>query len=74
MVYTVDDVSCNLGYQYTECFFMMYGTNFHKYNFVGHTYRAFLATEHSVLAMDVNELLCLIHEYQLVALYYTFVG
>jgi len=60
--YTVDDVCCNLGYEYTECFFMMYGTNFHKCNFVGCMYRAFLAMERSVLAIDVNELLCLIHE------------
>jgi len=41
---------------------MMYGTNFHKYSFVGHTYTAFLAMEHSVLVMDVNELLCLLHK------------
>jgi len=62
MKFTVDGVCCNLGYEYSECFFMMYGTNFHKYSFVGQTHTAFLAMEHSVLGMDVNELLFLIHK------------
>ena len=46
----------NLIYQYSEYFFVIYGTNFHLRSFVRRIYIAFLALEHPVPPLDVNEL------------------
>ena len=50
VVHIIGDVCHNLGYSYSECCFMKYGTNFHTQSFVGCTYAPCLALEHPVPA------------------------
>jgi hypothetical protein len=49
-VHVIGDVCHNLGYSYTECHCMKYGTNFHTQSFVGHINAACLALENPVPA------------------------
>jgi len=53
--HVLGDVCPDLIYPYSAYFFAIYGTNFHLRSFVRLTY-AFLALEHPVPPVDVNEL------------------